>query len=231
MRQQTNSTENGFTLIEALLALAIVALVVTTALSIRTSALVDATEARNWRVAREVAQEVLSELRAGARDEVVDFRMRREPIPKMKDIEGWSYQIAIGDQAIADVEAELTAFVGEDTSSRDRLEWQQERDDLRASRKAGQSYYEYREQSRLAEEERLETEDLPPSEDEYEEVAVFVFFPNTRGIVGGVGNETAHFVLKARISTLAIEGLTPDEAEAANGTQGSDPDGTGGDGR
>ena len=108
------------------------------------------------------------------------------------------------------------------------MEWQQERDDLRAARKSGQSFYEFREQSRFDEEERLATEDLPPSEDEFEEVAVFVFFPNTRGIVGGVGNDTAHFVLKARISTMAIEGLTPDEAESLNNAQGgTNPDGDG----
>ena len=61
--------EEGFTLLEALVALSIIALVVMNCLMFRTGALVDATEARNWRVAREVAQEILSELKAGAREE------------------------------------------------------------------------------------------------------------------------------------------------------------------
>ena len=97
MKAPIDERQDGFTLIEALLAIAIVAMVVTTVLSIRTGALIDANEARNWRVAREVAQEILSELAAGARDEVVDYRMVPQPIPTMTDVEDWSYQIVIGE--------------------------------------------------------------------------------------------------------------------------------------
>ena len=44
--------ERGFTLVEALVALAIVSMIVISYIGIRTTALIDATQARNWRLAR-----------------------------------------------------------------------------------------------------------------------------------------------------------------------------------
>ena len=58
----------GFTLLEALVAMAVLAMVVTYFLSTRTTALIDAAETRNWRIAREIAEHHLSELKAGARE-------------------------------------------------------------------------------------------------------------------------------------------------------------------
>jgi prepilin-type N-terminal cleavage/methylation domain-containing protein len=222
--------ESGFTLIEALVALAIVALVVTPCLMFRTGSLVDASEARNWRVARELAQEILSELRAGAREEPPDFQMDREPIPKMKDVDGWAYQIVIGEENISSLEGDIEgeAEVGNEdqaaATASERRAWQRERDDLRKARQKGVSFYQYREQSDLEEEDRLARDELPPSEDEFEEVAVFVFFPNARAIQGH-GGEFSHFVLKARLSTMAIQGLTPEEAETIAEGQVQDPEG------
>jgi prepilin-type N-terminal cleavage/methylation domain-containing protein len=221
--------QSGFTLIEALVALAIVALVVTTCLMFRTGSLVDANEARNWRVAREVASEILSELRAGAREEPPDYQMGRAPIPKMRDVPDWSYQIVIGTDKISEIEGDLESegesdAEGSQNSASDRREWQRERNDLRKARQQGKSYYEYREKSDLEEEDRLARDDLPPSEDEFEDVAVFVFFPNAR-LVQGQGGKFSHFVLKATLSTMALEGLTPEEAEIQAESQGTSSEG------
>jgi prepilin-type N-terminal cleavage/methylation domain-containing protein len=223
--------QSGFTLIEALVALAIVAMVVTTCLMFRTGSLVDANEARNWRVAREVASEILSELRAGAREEPPDYMNQkgRQPIPKMRDVRDWSYQVVIGEDNISEIEGDLESEGESDTegsqnSASDRREWQRERSDLRKARQQGKSYYEYREKSDLDEEDRLARDDLPPSEDEFEDVAVFVFFPNAR-IVQGHGGKFSHFVLKARLSTMALEGLTPEEAEIQAEGQGTSSEG------
>jgi prepilin-type N-terminal cleavage/methylation domain-containing protein len=49
--------DSGFTLVEALVAMLIVSMVVISYIGIRTSALLDATYARNWRLAREIAEE------------------------------------------------------------------------------------------------------------------------------------------------------------------------------
>ena len=90
------------------------------------------------------------------------------------------------------------------------------------------SFYEYREKSELEEQDRLEREEAPPSEDEFEEVAVVIRFPNARFPTRG--GEFSFFVLKARLSTMAIEGLTPEEAETLSGDDSNssgDPGGSG----
>lgn len=206
--------ESGFTLLEAMIALAIVAMVVTAVLAVRTNSLIDASEARNWRVAREVAQEILSELSAGAREEPPEYNMQPAPIPSMKSVEKWSYQIVIGQERIASIEANLDSEMSDsDNRMAERRNYQRERNDLRQARQKGMSFFDYREQTQIEEEERLDSEeDIPPSEDEFEEVAVFVFFPNVRP----GQSEFGHFVLKSRISTLAIEGLTSEQAESLN---------------
>jgi hypothetical protein len=125
---------------------------------------------------------------------------------------GWSYQIVIGETNISSKEADIDGSLApEESGAKSELRrWQQERDDQRRARSLGVSFFEYQQDTRVAEEERLQKEELVPSEDEFEEVAVFVFFPNVRP---GEGPEFSHFVLKGRLPTLAIEGLTPEEAE------------------
>jgi len=216
--------QSGFTLLEAMIALAIVAMVVTTVLAVRTNSLIDASEARNWRVAREVAQEILSEFSAGAREEPPEYNMQPTPIPSMKSVKNWAYQIVIGQERIASAEADLDSeMTDSDNDMTDRRNYQRERDDLRKARQQGVSFFEYREQAQIQEDERLEEEDIPPSEDEFEDVAVFVFFPNVRPGQTQLG----HFVLKSRISTLAIEGLTTEEADRLNAEEGVNSDGEG----
>ena len=54
---RTRESESGMLLIEALVAMVIVAMVTIAYIGIRTTALIDATRARNWRLAREIAEE------------------------------------------------------------------------------------------------------------------------------------------------------------------------------
>ena len=46
----------------------------------------------------------------------------------------------------------------------------------------------------------------------------------------GQGTEFSHFVLKARLSTLALEGLTPEEAEVEAGDSTENTEGSSGEG-
>ena len=85
---------------------------------------------------------------------------------------------------------------------------------LRNANSEGLSFTEYQDQ--LLEE---ELEDRVPSEDDFEDVAVVVYFPDVlrRDVEVPVD---ATFMLKAKISTMAIEGLTPDQAEVIAESRG-----------
>ena len=95
--------ERGMMLLEALVAMLIVAVVTITYIGIRTTALIDATRARNWRLAREIADEKMSELKAGAH-EVPPESGIRVPIDRY---EGFAYMIALGESAVADAEGQV----------------------------------------------------------------------------------------------------------------------------
>lgn len=199
----------GFTLVEALVAVVVLAIVITQLLSMRTYALIDAAEARNHRIAREIAQHFLSELSAGAREVPPTSRQ----IVDLEEFPGFSYQILIGEAAIGDAESEMAGDLdatlpGGASAATDRLAWQRERDALRRAQSQGLSMIEYQDQ--LLEE---ELEERIPSEDELEDVAVVVFFPNVRPSDDPNDPAVSTFVLKAKISTMAIEGLTPERAE------------------
>lgn len=199
--------EQGFTLIESLVAITILAMVVMHFLGTRTAAMVDATEARNWRLARELGEWKLSELQAGANEFPPENR-RQYPFDEYP---GFSYQVLIGENAISEVEGEMAGMaesrsdLNSDYGPERRQQWQQERDRVREAQRLGMSMYDYEQQ--LLEE---EDEDTAPSESELEEVAIVVYFPNVR--FTDDAPEFSHFMLKAKIPTMAMAGLTPDEA-------------------
>lgn len=200
--------QDGFTLIEALVAIVILAIVLIQFLGMRTGALIDAAEARNRRIAREIAQHYLSELQAGAREVPPSSRQ----IVEVEEYPGFRYQVLIGEAAISDAESEAADYADLSvpagvTSATDRLAWQRERDRLREAQARGMSMLDYEDQLRAD-----ELEDRIPSEDELEDVGIIVFFPNVRPSDDQIA-ETSTFVLKAKISTMAIEGLTPERAE------------------
>lgn len=208
--------ERGFTLVEALVALAIVAGVVIGYIGVRTTALIDATEARNWRLAREIAEEKLSELQAGARETPPESGAL-VPIEKYL---GFEYKIVIGESAVADLEAEL-ANTGVDAggAASERIDWQRNRDDYRRASEKGLTATEYQEQ--LAEEDyRRRMEEKAPSATDFEEVAVVVYFPKMNA---EHENEKDNLLIKAQLSTLSLSGLTPQQAETIAQSKGAAP--------
>ena len=214
-------SEQGFTLIEALVALMIVSMVVMQFLGIRTSALVDATKARNWRLAREIAEERLSELQAGAHE----TRPRSgDSISLEEKYRGFSYKVVIGESEVSRIESELAdSAAGDDADAGEKLTWQRDRDQYRKASQRGLSYSEYQDKV-LEEDARRRLEEQAPSETDFEEVAIVVYFPK---LDPDYPEQQDSLMIKSRVSTLAISGLTPDQAAsvaAAMGT-GSSPAG------
>lgn len=213
--------EQGFTLIEALVALAIVSMVVISFLGIRTTALVDATQARNWRLAREIAEEKMSELQAGARE----LPPQSGQEERLERYDGWSWKIVIGESSVADEESRLAnASAGEDAEVGDRVKWQLNREKYRKAAEQGLSYSEYTD--KVAEEEtKRQLEEKAPSETEFEEVAVVVYYPKLDATYEG---EKDSLLIKSRLSTLALAGLTPEQAAAVASAKGQAPATAGG---
>lgn len=196
---------DGFTLLEALVALAIVSMVVIEYIGIRTSALVDATEARNWRLAREIGEEVLSELKAGARELPPESGT---PVSLGQKYRGFRYKIVIGERQVSQLESDLASELGEKSSdTADRNRWQQDRDLYRKASQKGLSYGDYQDQLRQQEDERARQEKAK-AETDFQDVAVVVYFPHAR--LDKEGEDA--LVLKAKVSSLAVSGLTPDQA-------------------
>jgi Tfp pilus assembly protein PilV len=213
------AAEGGFSLIEALVALGIVATVVISYIGIRTSALVDATQARNWRLAREIAEEKLSELKAGAR-EVAPVSGETQRLEKY---EGFSYKILIGEANVSDAESEVgAAAAGEDEIASERIEWQRDRENYRRASSRGQTAQEYDEQRLEDVNQRLA--EKAPSETDFEEVAVVVYFPKLDFDYEG---QQDALMIKARLSTLAISGLTPEQAQTIAQSMGQAGEGAG----
>ncbi|MBL9076490.1 MAG: prepilin-type N-terminal cleavage/methylation domain-containing protein [Planctomycetes bacterium] len=209
-------TERGFTLIEALVAMMIVALVVIEYIGIRTNALIDATEARNWRLAREIAEEKMSELQAGARETPPESGVL-VPIDKY---EGFAFKIVIGESAVADLEAEIAQEGVEAGSAEgERIDWQRDRENFRRASQLGLSATEY--EDKLAQEDyQRRMEEKAPSATEFEEVAVVAYFPKMNADYEG---QKDALLIKARVSTLALSGLTPTQATAIAQSKGQSP--------
>jgi prepilin-type N-terminal cleavage/methylation domain-containing protein len=204
----------GFTLLEALVAMAILTFVVMYFQGMRTDALVDSTEARNQRIARELAEHHLSELKAGAREmppeSGVELTLEKFP--------GFSLKFLIGETAITEHETMEAGFAedSEGWQKSQQLDWQRDRDEVRRANSRGLDLVTYRDQQ-LQDKEK---EDQVPSETDYEEVAVVVYYPDVRRAVTESRDVVASYVLKAKVSTLAIAGITPQQAEALANQKG-----------
>ncbi len=218
--------DGGFTLVEALVALGLVASVVIGYIGIRTTALIDATYARNWRLAREIAEQKMSELQAGARETPPQSGDEID----LEDFKGFSYKIVLGESAVSEAEAEIgNAAAGDDTAATERVDWQRKRDDYRRASSRGLSAIEYEEQQ--AEDVNQRLAEKAPSATEFEQVAVVVMFPK---LDADYPDQKDSLLIKARISTLAISGMTPEQAAAmaqsmgqAGGEGGANPAGGG----
>lgn len=202
--QARRGTEDGFTLLEAVVALGLIAMVITSYLGIRTAAVADGLAARNWRLAREIAEERMSELMAGAH-EIPPESGVEVPLEKY---EGFSYQILIGEGEIARMETDLQSRESDSGQALERNEWQRNREIYRKASERGMSWQEY--QDEVAQEDyRLRLEERVPSEDEFEEVAVVVLF---RRIDPEFEGQKESFMIRAKLSTLALSGRTPEQA-------------------
>ncbi len=209
-----NADQAGFTLIEAIVAMMIVALVVIEFIGIRTSALIDATEARNWRLAREIAEEKMSELQAGARETPPESG----EMVRIEKYEGFAYKIVIGESAVADLEAEVAQDAAEvGSEAGERLDWQRQREDYRRAREQGLSATEYADQRAEADYRQRMAEQAPSATD-FEEVAVVVYFPKMNADYEG---QQDNLLIKAQLSTLALSGLTPTQAETLAASKGT----------
>ena len=212
------SGQEGFTLLEAAIALSIVAVFTMTFLGIRTTAIGDAMEARNWRLARELADERMSEILAGALETPPQSGVEE----RFDRYEGFSYQVVVGESAIGELEASIASDAAEEqTESRDRSEWQQNRDTYRKASSRGLTALEYQDQL-AAEEYQRRVDNKPPSETEFEQVAVVVFFPKLNA---RYESQRESFIIKNKISTLAISGMTPEQAKQIADAQGTGSDG------
>lgn len=213
--------ESGFTLLEALVAMAILAVVLASFLGMRTTALVDASLARNYRIARELAERQLSELRAGARELPPESGV----VNDFENFPGFRYKFLIGADHISDHEASEAsqASASGDFEQSNRLAWQRDRDDQRLARQKGLDVNAFREQ-RYEEDEKRDTE--PPADDVFEDVAVVIYFPDPRLDDPSNTGETS-YMLKARVSTLAISGMTPEQAALAAAESGENTGGAG----
>jgi prepilin-type N-terminal cleavage/methylation domain-containing protein len=205
------ASASGFTLVEVMVAVAILAIVILGFMATRSQAMADAIQAFNWRLARSIAEEQLSKLQAGANE----FK----PEPNAVDVEdypGFRYVILIGDEAIARAEAEIESFSnGDDYEASERRQWQRDRGDLRSARQKGVSLDDYRREQVQSE----YGEEQMPTEDDFEEVAVIVYFPNVT-LDKDVDKLEETFTLKAKVSTLAVHGLTPEQAESMAAQRG-----------
>ena len=111
------SAERGMLLIEALVAMLIVATVTVTFIGIRSNSLIDATRARNWRLAREIAEEKLSVLQAGAHEVPPESGM----LLQVDKYDGFSFKIVLGETAVANAEGEVAnEAAGDDNETRRR---------------------------------------------------------------------------------------------------------------
>jgi type II secretory pathway pseudopilin PulG len=206
-------SEAGFTLIEALVALMIVAMVVIEYIGIRTTALIDATQARNCRLARELAEEKMSELQAGARETPPESGTE----VNIERYKGFSYKIGVGESEVAKLEGEVgTNAAGENTQANDRLEWQHDRESYRKASAKGLSYTDYNDKL-LADDYQRKMAEEAPSADKFEEVAVVVYFPK---MPPDYPDQKDSLLIKARLSTLALSGLTPKQAESVAQSKG-----------
>jgi hypothetical protein len=225
-RDAARSSERGMLLMEALVAMMIVAMVTISYIGIRSTALIDATRARNWRLAREIAEEKLSALQAGAHELPPESGLE-VPLDKY---EGFSFKVVLGESAVAQAEGDVAEeAAGDDTQAQDRVEWARDRDNFRRANERGLSAQEYDDQ--LLEDVNDRLAETPPSAEDFEECAVLVYFPKFDPEFEG---QKSILLIKSRVSTLAISGMTPEQAtslQQATGDPSGDPGaqaGTGG---
>ena len=202
---RSRTAESGFSLLEVLVALVVLAIAILSLSSLRSNSIGTSAEARNLRVARHIAVQVLSEIEAGMR-RCYDERGQEQTI---EHLPMFRYKIVIGEAEIQEEESNLLEnanAVSDDeagTKKLERLEWLTHRSEVLRARKQGVDLDELETQE-------LEEDDSPDA-DTVEEVAVYVFWPKVR--LTEDGDNIAYYRLRGRTTTLALSGLTEEQAE------------------
>ena len=199
----------GFTLMEVLVALAIMAMAMLSLIGLRSESLVQATEARNLRVAAALSTQILSEVQAGMY-RAYDLEDEDQIV---EGFEKFPWRILVGEAAIQE-ELSFRAEEEADTGDQDkidrkeRMDWLQRRSLSRQSRQEGISTSELEEQ-------QLEP-DESPDDQTFEEIAIIVdyFAPSKKG-------DRGDFLLRGRATTLALNGMTTEQAEEQTGSETS----------
>ncbi|MFQ5503496.1 MAG: prepilin-type N-terminal cleavage/methylation domain-containing protein [Planctomycetota bacterium] len=210
MASETHNPDAGFTLLEVLIAVAILSMALLTMTALRTESLVTATEARNLRVASALADQYLSEVAAGEHD-IHEFQGIEEAVVDRfphGDFENFRWMVLVGEARIQEEitkQAEYAAdSSGTDADYRalDRLHWLEERRNSERAQENG---------GLLEDEEEEVEEDDTPDEDTFEDVAVFVYYPSPRSKSG-----TGICVRRSRVTTLALSGFTLEQVSDQN---------------
>ncbi len=213
-RPQTWKGRGGFTLVEALVAFAILTLAVVGMIWSRSKAVQQATEARNLKLAVKIARETLDKLKAGMNQEnPVDLNVWQE----VENYPGYYVRIITGDMEISDFETML-AEQEDDQKELERLDLQERLRLAKENSSTGTAAPGTGSGGGLSgnagtgmENPDDTQEDLTIDEDTLEEVVVAVKYPslNFKKNPNGEGI----FLLKDQISTLALSGRTPEEVE------------------
>ena len=130
----------------------------------------------------------------------------------MRDIEHtwegyphFTYKVLVGESSVQDEETRLAeeqadSYDANDSDQRhyERQDWLNQRSRIQRARKAGLALDDL--------EDELE-EDDEPDEDTFEEIAVYVYYPDVH-----TAGERTQFRVRARVTTLALSGLTNEQA-------------------
>ena len=194
-----NQRNKGFTLVEAIVAFAILVIATVGMIWSRTKAIEQATEARNLKIAVKIALETLDFLKAGLnQEEVLDLNEWRE----VEGLPGYYVRIISGEDEISIYES-TRAEASDDEILLKRLNFE-ERLKLERDLENQQRYDQGVNQTQNEEEETID-------EETFKEVIIVVRYPSTdfKKYPDGIGE----YALRVKLSTLALSGLTPEEAE------------------
>jgi type II secretion system protein I len=204
-----NNKQAGFTLMEVLVALAIMSMAMLSLIGLRSESLVQATEARNLRVAAALATQILSEVQAGMY-RAYDLKDEDQSV---EGFEKFPWRLLVGEGAIQEelsYRAEREAESGDQqlVERQERMDWLQKRSMSRKSRQRGITTTELEDQ-------QLEPDETPDDQT-FEEIAIIVdyFAPSKKG-------DSNDFILRGRATTLALNGLTSEQAEEQNKSEGT----------